>query len=201
MKGNNLNGQRFNKLVAIGLAGNRNGQNTWLCRCDCGGLTIVLAGNLRQNQVKSCGCLVSHRHGKSKTIVYSKWKAMMNRCYRPTNENYPRYGGRGIEVCKRWHTFMNFYTDMGDPPKGLTLERKDVNGSYEPSNCKWATQAEQARNKTNNTVITINGKTQILAEWVRELGLDKGRVNNRLQAGWSVDDAFFRPVRVQRNAA
>lgn len=101
--------------------------------------------------------------------AYRRWTGMMARCYDRTDDNYVNYGGRGIVVCKRWHTFENFYADMGNPPSGFTLERKDNSKGYSPDNCRWATMLEQANNRRNNTPLTIAGKTLTPAQWAREL--------------------------------
>ena len=111
-------------------------------------------------------------------------------------EQYARYGGRGIKVCKRWDKFENFLADMGNPPKGMTLDRIDNDGDYKKSNCRWATAVEQQSNKSTNRRITLKGKTQTLSQWCRELGLPKGVVSNRIHRGWSEEKALITPVRV-----
>lgn len=91
----------------------------------------------------------SYKHGMSQTPTYSTWSSMHSRCTDPGNASYARYGGRGIRVCERWADFATFYSDMGDRPDGMTLDRIDNDGNYEPSNCRWATKAEQESNKSN----------------------------------------------------
>ncbi len=105
-----------------------------------------MAGSLKSGNTKACGCL--HKtHGMSEHPLYSVWGQMKERCQKPTNQAYKNYGGRGISVCERWESFENFLFDIGIPPKGLTLERMDNDGNYEPGNCKWATRSEQRANQ------------------------------------------------------
>lgn len=151
----NLTGQRFNRLVAINKIDRaKDGQIIWQCLCDCGELTKVVSSRLRNGRIKSCGCLQRERareanisHGKCYSRSYSIWKGMLTRCNNPNHEFYIDYGGRGIKVCEEWKIFENFLLDMGEPPEGLTIDRIDVNGNYEPGNCRWATWSEQNLNK------------------------------------------------------
>lgn len=143
---------------APNLPGDR--RSRWHCLCDCGNKAEVLGAHLRAKTraTVSCGCHnrsknLTHGHstrdhGQSST--YSTWAAMWRRCTNPKTARYDAYGGRGIRVCDRWRSFANFLADMGVKPTGLTLERDDSNVHYEPSNCRWATQIEQQRNRRNN---------------------------------------------------
>ena len=153
-----LTGQRFGRLVVLEEAGKtKRGYITWKCQCDCekeDNIIIISGDSLRSGNTKSCGCYskdkareIHTKHGKERSSVYRTWQHMMQRCYNPNNTSYKNYGGRGIEVCRKWWKFKNFYKDMGDKPKGLTLERKDNDDNYKPSNCKWTTQLEQNRNR------------------------------------------------------
>jgi hypothetical protein len=119
---------------------------------------------------------------------------MRSRCEDPKYHKYRDYGARGIKVCERWLKFENFFADMGLPPKGMTLERRNNDGDYEPSNCQWATKKDQARNRRNNHLLTYDGREQCLAAWVEELGLPRNTIRNRLNRGWSIDDAFTVPA-------
>lgn len=133
----------------------RHGQARWVCRCDCGRRVTVIGVNLTSGMTQSCGCLRARRsrevnatHGMSKKTEYTIWLNMRRRCTDPNVKGYKYYGGRGITVCERWNTFENFLADMGRRPSWeLTLDRINVNGNYEPGNCRWATWKQQANNK------------------------------------------------------
>ena len=114
---------------------------------------------------------------------------MKGRCRNPNDKSYKNYGGRGITVCNRWNDFANFLEDMGERPEGMSLERKDNNGNYEPSNCKWATRSDQQNNRRSNRLFTINGKTQTFTQWVREVGRTTVRqAGHRFyDHGWSIE--------------
>lgn len=146
---------------------------------------------------RSCGCLLREtitKHGGYKSPVYSVWHAMVTRCRSPNDPSWPDYGGRGIRVCDRWLDHGAFLADMGQRPPGHTLERIDVNGHYEPGNCRWATPMEQANNRRNNRLITYEGQTHTVAEWARRVGLTKGCLLHRLCVGWPIERALTQPA-------
>lgn len=127
------------------------------------------------------------RHGKSKTREYQAWNAMLNRCTKPGHPAWRDYGGRGIVVDPRWQDFLAFLGDMGPCPEGFSLDRIDVNGGYEPKNCRWASPIEQANNVRSNRRLTLGGRTQTLAQWARELGVPYETLRSRLRQGWAVE--------------
>lgn len=136
------------------------------------------------------------QHGLSGTLQYRIWNSMIQRCTNVQNPAYARYGGRGIAVCERWmQSFEVFYSDMGDRPKGMTLDRVDTDGDYEPGNCRWATAKEQARNTRSNRMLSFRGESKCLQEWSDAIGIDKSSLRERLDAGWSVERALTEPIR------
>lgn len=137
-------------------------------------------------------------HGFSGTIEHQTWRSMKDRCYNSNCAVYKYYGGRGIRVCACWRkSFLNFLEDMGPRPKGMTLERKNNDGHYEPSNCKWATRREQQRNSRQNHVLVFNGKKQCLATWAEEIGLSRQALRSRLISGWSVKRALTEKINMK----
>jgi hypothetical protein len=152
-----LTGQVFGKLTVNEHAGRQGRITLWRCVCSCGMTTTIRRDHLIDRTVISCGCTLSlirargSRHGHKRksgaSREYKTWQNMWARCTNPIVDAYPYYGGRGITVCDRWKDFKNFLSDMGPKPKGLTLERVKVNGSYNPANCVWATQSVQVSNR------------------------------------------------------
>lgn len=126
--------------------------------------------------------------------TYQCWSDMKSRCYHAGHPAYARYGGRGIRVCRKWRvSFWCFLSDMGLKPNGLTLDRIDNDGDYEPANCRWATYRQQASNTCRNHLITHQGRTQTVAGWAGDLGMARSTLSNRLRAGWSVEAALSTP--------
>lgn len=128
--------------------------------------------------------------GGKNSPMYALWSHMKDRCLNENNTRYKSYGGRGITVCERWMDFQNFLSDMGERPEGMTLDRIDNDKGYSPDNCRWATNKQQQRNKTNNKLITYKGETKTLADWADDLGLDYYRVLQRMFNGWEFEDAI-----------
>lgn len=202
-----LPGTRFSRWIVIGETfSDKKGNSRVLCRCECGTTRDVSCNLLVKGGSLSCGCyqrqvvseickVIRRTHGKTGSRVYGKWVSMLTRCYNPAEKCYPNYGGRGITVCDEWRDFKNFYTDMGDPGDGMSLDRIDPNGNYEPSNCRWLSMSAQARNKRNNRKLTVNGVTKISVEWAEETGIPCALINARIdRLGWSEEKAITTPV-------
>lgn len=166
------------------------------CACGCGQPTrdtahTFLAGHYQNRRGNS-------RHGHSPagrpSPTYQSWQDMHKRCRNPQNKGFADYGGRGIRICERWHDFATFLNDMGEKPPGMTLDRIDNDGHYEPGNCRWATRHEQNNNRRNNRYFTAFGKTQNVAAWASQFGVSWMLVYNRVFAlGWNGEDALMLP--------
>ena len=194
----NLVGKKFNRLTVVKEVGRDDRQQVlWLCKCDCGKETNVTTYRLNKGKTKSCGCLMietsrkqftelgkkSKTHGLSKTRIYKTYRGMKDRCLNPNDMHYPDYGGRGITICDEWkNDFMSFYNwamDNGYTDK-LTIDRIDVNGNYEPSNCRWVDTKTQNRNKRNTRKIKYNGEIRTLSEWAVYFNLKRSTLEARL---------------------
>lgn len=194
-------GDTFGRLVVTARLGSR---ATVLCTC--GRKKIVWAVNLRRGATTSCGCRQrevvkrlftthgqSRRDGKTRP-EWIVWYDMIRRCSNPNDVGYEQYGGRGISVCERWRgDFSAFFADVGPRPSPKhSIDRKDNDGDYEPSNCRWATQAEQMRNTQRSILLTLDGKTQCLRDWARQLGITDGSLRKRLEK-WGLRRALTTP--------
>lgn len=204
-------GEKFGRWTVVEEAPRRGKHRYARVRCACGTAREVNLGSLRRGISRSCGCLAAEvsaetgrrqrRHGYSsdysrgrRSPTYASWTAMRRRCLSPNSANYYLYGGRGIRVCKRWDQFEAFLADMGDRPRGTSLDRIDVDGDYEPGNCRWATRREQGNNRRPCKYLTYNGRTQTVTRWAEELGVPRGAIYQRLKRGWSADQCLLRPV-------
>lgn len=198
-----LTGQKFGKLTVIERVKsptNSDHHAYWICKCACGNYVVVIGKDLRNNHTRSCGCLRKQRvgethrtHGKSKDRLFFVWQSMINRCNNEKDKSYNYYGGRGITVCDEWRKFEPFcdWVMANGYNDSLTIERNDVNGNYEPTNCRWATRKEQANNTRRNHLITYNGKSQTISQWAEEYNMKYSTLSSRLnKLRWGVEKAL-----------
>lgn len=196
-------GDKYNFLTAVRFSHrDKRSQLYWLFKCDCGNKKVIVVEDVKKGSIKSCGCmqreLLKERHithGMSKTREYKTWASMKSRCLNKNNPGYKNYGARGITVCKRWMKFENFYADMGDKPRGMSLDRIDNNGNYKPENCRWATRRQQGNNKRNNRLLTYRGKTMTTAQWARKTDIDRITLHKRIKKGWSTEKVLTVPIK------
>lgn len=179
------------------------------CQCDCGKIGTVRSSSLRGGRSSSCGCfaneLVSKRsrtHGMSSSRIFYIWGGMLNRCNNPNDYHYKWYGGRGISVCPEWmQSFESFYewSITNGYSEGMSIDRIDNNGNYEPSNCRWITHHEQMYNTRRNVMLTHEGKTMCAKEWSKITGIKDGTICYRKKKlGWSDEKTLTTPVATGR---
>lgn len=203
-----ITGQRFNYFVAVERVGIGSRGAIWKCQCDCGVIKEVNYADIARGHVSSCGCMTNKlksekakTHGLSKTPTYQIWLGIIKRCEDEGCANYHLYGGRGIQMCRRWREdYLAFLEDMGERPSdNLSIDRIDNNGNYAPGNCRWATDTEQVNNTRRNNRLTLNGVTQNLGQWAKQTGLPRDAIFMRIKRGWSVEKALTTPLRKSRN--
>jgi hypothetical protein len=201
-KYDDISGQRFGRLIAIKrVESNKKYQSRWLCKCDCGSEVVVYAYCLKNGNTKSCGCLkkeLDWKHGMTGTRIYSIWVSMKMRCFNEHDCHYKDYGNRGITVCEEWkNSFESFYdwSIANGYKDNLTIERIDVNGNYEPSNCKWITNKEQQRNKRNTFYLTYKDTTKSASEWSEITGINSKTIIRRIKNGWTVERTLTEKTR------
>ena len=195
-------GDKFGKLTVIELAetrlyvnpsGRKHYKKYYRCKCECGNETLVYQGQLICGHTISCGCAQKKAKGLWKSRIYNIYRGILKRCYQPSQRSYKDYGGRGIIVCKEWkNNFLNFYewAIQNGYSDNLTIDRIDVNGNYEPSNCRWISAKEQMRNRRINHYVTYNNETHCISEWAEILNIPKHRIYQRLHKNWSVGRAL-----------
>lgn len=183
IKGKNIIGNRYGKLTVISYDTNR----YYLCSCDCGNTKSIRRDKLLNGMTKSCGCIKTGRknlHGDSHTRLYGIYSHIKDRCYNKNHIHYKNYGGRGIIMCNEWKkdylifkkwALENGYSDS------LSIDRIDVNGNYEPANCRWATVEEQSNNKRTSCYLQYNGEIKTIAQWSKKLNMPRHRIiNNKM---------------------
>ena len=208
---NDMTGQIFGRLVVVKIHCRNNGIH-WLCKCECGGQTIVKTGHLNSGGTRSCGCLKSECCRKASKISAKKRslpfknkrklkdlrRNIINRCTNPKDKRWANYGGRGISICQEWIDnpilFYQWAIDNSYKP-GLQIDRIDVHGNYEPNNCRFVDIITQMNNTTKNRNITWNGKTQTVSEWAREIGIRPQALIHRFTRKWSLKRAMTQPYR------
>lgn len=198
-----LRGQKFGRWTVLEEAGRtEHGGVLWKCQCECGTVRDVSSNSLRMGRSVSCGCYnreVITTHGNAKSEIHRVWGNLKDRCLNPKSQMWSRYGGRGITVCDEWkNDYVAFeeWALANGYEKGLSLDRIDNDGNYEPSNCRWATAKEQCRNRSNNRILTIDGESHCLSEWAEIVGINPMTINTRLRRGWSDHDAVYGRERV-----
>lgn len=198
-------GNRYGRLLVISFHKHPSKTSYWRCLCDCGKEHIASRTNLRNGDVRSCGCLKAYvqsqprTHGFSGTRVHRQWKSMRKRCRSSNSSDYRHYGGRGIKVCERWEEFSNFLSDMGPPPDDKsTIERINNDGNYEPSNCRWATQSEQVLNTRRTVYVEHNGQKVPLHSLLKNSPVSREGLKRRLSIGWSLEKALSVPSRTRK---
>ena len=203
-----ITGERYHRLVVLGLSDKKTKDKTnWVCECECGKKTIVRKDNLTNGITTSCGCYKREQlsrqvykqnttHGESHTRLYSIWASMKKRCNNPNDIGYSLYGGRGIKVCHEWADSYVAFADWARSngyQDNLSIDRIDNDKGYEPSNCRWATDQEQAENTRHAVMIEYNGKTHTISEWSRIADIPRSTFSERYHRG-DRGDRLFRPV-------
>lgn len=202
-----MTGKKFGKWTVLSLAEpikDKRGYNVhrWNCRCECGVEKCVIGTTLRNGRSSSCGCDVGQRsdtarrlfttHSESKSRLYKIWAGMRKRCYNKNSSNYSNYGARGITVCAEWNDSYEAFRDWSIEngyADNLSIDRIDVDGNYEPCNCRWVTGDVQANNRRNTVYYTYEGQTKSLAEWARLLGLSYKALHKRIKSGKGFPDS------------
>lgn len=207
----NIVGNKYGRLTVIGKTNKRDatGSVVWKCKCNCGNIIYCNVTVLKNGHTKSCGCykldynreqgkILFTKHGLKNTRLYNTWCSMKQRCMDKHCKSYSRYGGRGIKVCDEWlNDFVNFYkwaTENGYQDN-LTIDRINVNGNYEPNNCRWATPSEQSNNKRNNHFVIYKGCKMTVKQLSEKYNINYGTILSRINRGWSIDDSVEHPIR------
>jgi len=206
-------GQKFNKLTVIAFERvhyEKSDRINWIVRCECGTLKSVSPYRVLNENTKSCGCLKSEntiaynrdhkkKHGGRKDRLYGIWHNMKQRCFGTTYKDYPQWGGRGITVCDEWKDDYSAFKEWAlshGYADGLSLDRIDVNGNYEPGNCRWADWHTQAKNRTNSMNFEVNGELKNLVDLAAEYGIKYGTLYQRVHLyEWPIEKALLTPTR------
>ncbi len=194
-----LTGQQFGHWTVLSYIGPAPGSMMWLCRCQCGVERAVSAGNMKAGKSISCGCIQAKttsqrlfKHGQSSHPIYTSWAGLKSRCLNENDVDFSHYGGRGIRVCDRWlEDFWHFWSDMAAEWRpGLSVERKDVNGNYEPKNCCWATQSRQMRNTRRTIMLDTPWGKMSVTDAAEKAGIKPAILRQRIYKGFMLDRLF-----------
>ena len=192
-----LTGKRYGKLIVLDIYKNKNQRTKWVCLCECGNEKIILGDSLKSGKTRSCGCLrfnvgkTNKKHGKTNTRLFTIWNDMKQRCSNPKQPSYKNYGGRDIKVCNEWlNNFQNFYNwaISNGYNENLSIDRIDVNGDYEPSNCRWATSRKQGNNKRTNRIVFYKGKKYTISELSELIKIPYATLLWRINHNWDEED-------------
>lgn len=208
-KRKDITGVRSGKLIAVEFdsyerfpSGSR--YEKWICKCDCGNIVSINKKNFMSGSSMSCGCAVSEAnsrrlktHGDRKSRLYNTWCNIKSRCYNPNNQDFARYGGRGISMFGPWKNnysiFMEWAIKNGYDDS-LSIDRIDVDGDYCPDNCRWVDMAVQANNRSNTIYIEYNGELHTCSEWAKIMGINYDTLNDRYHRGL-IGEALFKAGR------
>lgn len=194
-------GDQYGRLTILFEVDKRNNRRQFRCRCTCGNEGIFRFTSLRFGHVKSCGCLKDEKsktthitHGKWHSRPYKIWHSMKQRCLNPNNAAYKYYGARRISICSEWITFEGFYSWVltSGYADHLTIDRIDVNGNYEPQNCRWATRGDQNRNTRRSKILVLSGTSMCQKDWAKKLGISNTTLQKRLKK-WGLEKALTTP--------
>lgn len=204
-----LTGKKFERLTVLKfdkkVIQGKGRSYYWLCQCECGNIKSIKSTHLKSGKIKSCGCLQKEiaknlctTHNLSNSKLFKILDAMKGRCYNKNNKSYKYYGGRGIIICDEWKNNFKIFYDWAinnGYQEGLTIDRINVNGNYEPSNCRWITQKQQANNTRANVYITYNNQTHTLMEWSEITGISYSALRHRLQRKWTIEKTLTTPLK------
>lgn len=202
----NLVGKRFGNLVVLDYVKKRNKKTYWLCKCDCGNIKEIEGDPLVRGRIVTCGCQNkktgkesrSYKHGLTNTRIMRIWANMKDRCYNAKNKAFKNYGGRGIKVYDEWinsvEAFWKWSKENGYS-ESLTIDRIDVNGNYEPSNCRWVDRKTQCNNQRNNHRILFKGQFLTISQISEKQGIPSHVISNRLYSGWTEQRAINTPYK------
>lgn len=204
-KRKDLTGQKFGRLLVVSFdeCKSRYGVSYYLCKCDCGNTKSIRGNLLKNGSIQSCTCLQKERtsqasitHGDSASKLYRVWYGIKSRCYNRNSSAYKWYGERGIKICDEWMKYENFksWSITNGYRIGLTIDRINVNGNYEPNNCRWATVKEQCNNMRKNITITHNGFTLTPPQWSELIGINPQILRWRKSHGWSDEKIITTPI-------